>query len=188
MQLNEAKHTVVFFQPCDTQWQCGLHSPAYHACHTVPTVNTQPLSRATWLVASHAGCTRLSIHSRPQGSIRQVMPSVQLSLCRRRLWCWKQVQRCLSEPSFTVDSTWCSPCLSSDDQHAVAGSGNGSVFIWQVPTPVTKLPGGNAPSNTCRPSFAAQRHASLLAGWLCQMLVVAVLPPAVQALEQALAA
>ena len=43
-----------------------------------------------------------------------------------------QVQQTLTAPGFSVSTTWCTACLSSNESHAAAGSANGSVFVWEV--------------------------------------------------------
>ena len=43
-----------------------------------------------------------------------------------------QIMRSLSAPGFAVDSTWCTPSLSADEQHVAAGSVSGALYVWQV--------------------------------------------------------
>ncbi|KAI3424821.1 hypothetical protein D9Q98_008207 [Chlorella vulgaris] len=43
-----------------------------------------------------------------------------------------EVRHTLSAPSFTVGGTWTSACLSPSETQAAAGSGDGTVFLWDV--------------------------------------------------------
>ena len=43
-----------------------------------------------------------------------------------------EVRQSFRAPHFTVGTIWCTACMSPDGQHVAAGSGNGSVFVWNV--------------------------------------------------------
>lgn len=107
-----------------------------------PRMNSILLASATssmplqHLSASHAAAVHLQdntlLMTTNLATARQARPHEQSCLVPSVLLLLVQVQRSLNDPRFTVDSTWCSPCLSSDDLYAVSGSGSGSIFIWQV--------------------------------------------------------
>lgn len=43
-----------------------------------------------------------------------------------------EVMQTFRAPQFSVGTIWCTPCISPDGQHVAAGSGNGSLFVWNV--------------------------------------------------------
>ncbi|KAL3161687.1 hypothetical protein ABBQ38_008786 [Trebouxia sp. C0009 RCD-2024] len=45
-----------------------------------------------------------------------------------------EVMQTLRAAQFSVGTIWCTPCISPDGQHVAAGSGNGSMFVWNMET------------------------------------------------------
>lgn len=45
-----------------------------------------------------------------------------------------EVRQTFRAPQFSVGTIWCTACLSPDEQHVAAGSGNGSLYVWKVRT------------------------------------------------------
>jgi len=43
-----------------------------------------------------------------------------------------EVRQTFRAPQFSVGTIWCTACISPDGQHVAAGSGNGSLFVWNV--------------------------------------------------------
>lgn len=43
-----------------------------------------------------------------------------------------EVRQTFRAPQFSVGTIWCTACLSPDEQHVAAGSGNGSLYVWKV--------------------------------------------------------
>ncbi|DBA83439.1 hypothetical protein WJX79_006327 [Trebouxia sp. C0005] len=45
-----------------------------------------------------------------------------------------EVKQTFRAPQFSVGTIWCTACISPDGQHVAAGSGNGSLFVWNMET------------------------------------------------------
>eukprot|EP00884_Botryococcus_braunii_P018248 jgi/Botrbrau1/5106/Bobra.0128s0017.1 len=48
-----------------------------------------------------------------------------------------RVQAAFRAPGFTVSSVWCRACLGPDDKFLAAGSGDGSLFVWEAQSGAT---------------------------------------------------
>lgn len=42
------------------------------------------------------------------------------------------VMQTFRAPQFSVGTIWCTACISPDGRHVAAGSGTGTLFVWNV--------------------------------------------------------
>lgn len=47
-----------------------------------------------------------------------------------------EVRQVFRAPQFSVGTIWCTACMSPDGQHVAAGSGNGTLYVWNVSFPL----------------------------------------------------